>query len=153
MTKKKNQVTPEEYSEFIEGLNLIQIRLKSSKIDTYADSFDIGEVDLEITRENSYESIDGGAAFKAFQTLELGITNKKDKEEVIGTLEAVFCLDFTTDIPINSDYFQIFASHNLTFNLWPYWREFVQSSMSRASWPQLTVPLLKNIVMKDKDAD
>ncbi|RME41901.1 MAG: hypothetical protein D6788_00185 [Planctomycetota bacterium] len=33
-----------------------------------------------------------------------------------------------------------FACTNGVFNLWPYWREFVQSMASRMGLPRLTVP-------------
>lgn len=36
-----------------------------------------------------------------------------------------------------------FARTNALFNVWPYWREFVQSMASRAGLPPLVVPLLQ----------
>jgi preprotein translocase subunit SecB len=36
-----------------------------------------------------------------------------------------------------------FARSNGMLNVWPYWREFVQSTTSRAGLPPLTVPLFR----------
>ena len=36
-----------------------------------------------------------------------------------------------------------FAAVNGVYNAWPYWREFVQSTVARMGLPPLTVPVLK----------
>lgn len=37
---------------------------------------------------------------------------------------------------------EAFAKINSTFNVWPYWREFVQSATTRMGFPALTLPPL-----------
>lgn len=34
--------------------------------------------------------------------------------------------------------------HNTKMNVWPYWREFLQSTFARAQLPQITLPLMVN---------
>ena len=41
---------------------------------------------------------------------------------------------------MNEGALELFAQANGTFNLWPYWREFVQSTSTRMGLPALTVP-------------
>ena len=38
---------------------------------------------------------------------------------------------------------------NVPFNSWGYWREFVQSSLSRLGYPPLTLPLFRVQLAKD----
>lgn len=35
-----------------------------------------------------------------------------------------------------------FLSHNAKFNVWPYWREYVQATLARAQVPNITLPLM-----------
>lgn len=35
-----------------------------------------------------------------------------------------------------------FLTHNAKFNVWPYWREFVQTNLGRAQVPNITLPLM-----------
>ncbi|MBF0180787.1 MAG: hypothetical protein HQM03_12260 [Magnetococcales bacterium] len=36
-----------------------------------------------------------------------------------------------------------FAQTSVLFNLWPYWRQFVQESSMRLQWPIIRIPLFK----------
>ncbi|MBF0261930.1 MAG: hypothetical protein HQL97_08880 [Magnetococcales bacterium] len=38
---------------------------------------------------------------------------------------------------------EAFADTSVLFNLWPYWREFVQESSQRLQWPTIRLPLFK----------
>lgn len=35
-----------------------------------------------------------------------------------------------------------YLMHNAKMNVWPYWREFLQSTFARAQLPQITLPLM-----------
>lgn len=35
-----------------------------------------------------------------------------------------------------------FLQHNAVFHVWPYWREYVQSTFARAQLPPITLPML-----------
>jgi hypothetical protein len=44
---------------------------------------------------------------------------------------------------IEDEHIQAFAKRNGLFNVWPYWREFVQSTMARFGLSQISLPLFK----------
>ena len=44
---------------------------------------------------------------------------------------------------LTQDNFDAFAERNGIFNVWPYWREFVQSMTARMGLPPLTVPVFR----------
>jgi preprotein translocase subunit SecB len=50
---------------------------------------------------------------------------------------------FPPDLVIEPFDIKAFAKSNGMLNVWPYWREFVQSITSRAGLPPLTVPLFR----------
>lgn len=41
---------------------------------------------------------------------------------------------------LDDDALKIFAKHNVPFNMWPYWREVVQSACSRMGLPRVILP-------------
>jgi preprotein translocase subunit SecB len=135
---------PAEYGKFIEGLELIQVRLVRLNVETTA-SFPIKpsgtSVELEVTDEASYTPVDGG--FEAFHRYSLLVTDAQQPSEPLGRIEAEFGLRFASVQPISQPYFEIFRHINLPVNTWPYWRELVQSMAARMGWPPVTLPLLK----------
>jgi hypothetical protein len=44
---------------------------------------------------------------------------------------------------LNADDLADFATVNAPFNAWPYWREFVQSSLNRLGLPPIALPLFR----------
>ncbi len=61
--------------------------------------------------------------------------------EISLTLEAVYMIP-TQMIP-STKQIKAFAATNGMLNVWPYWREFVQSLTNRAGLPPLTLPLFR----------
>ncbi len=70
-------------------------------------------------------------------------------EEVM-RIEASFCANYTfQDLSkLASEDIQQFARINPLYNVWAYWREFVQSMTTRMGFPALTVPLLRIVPQK-----
>lgn len=66
----------------------------------------------------------------------------KEKAEAVFFIEATFqaLYDIPENITTDKNTLQTFADMNGTFNLWPYWREFVSSISVRIGLPALTVP-------------
>lgn len=57
---------------------------------------------------------------------------------ITGTFEATY--DVPPELEASQEAIEFFAYANGTFNLWPYWREFVQSTSLRMGIPGLTIP-------------
>ena len=65
---------------------------------------------------------------------------------VLLSVDAAFMLTYsmaTGDEEIDESAVTAFASTNAVFNAWPYWREYVGTSISRATYPHLVVPVLR----------
>ncbi len=60
-------------------------------------------------------------------------------------IEARFALMYALRSPegLEQEHFDAFAERNGIFNVWPYWREFVQSITIRMGLPSLTVPVFR----------
>jgi preprotein translocase subunit SecB len=61
--------------------------------------------------------------------------------EISLTLEAAYTIP--SDVVSSSKQIKAFATTNGMLNVWPYWREFVQSITNRAGLPPLTLPLFR----------
>jgi len=57
--------------------------------------------------------------------------------------EVVAIYQLSQPHPVDSKVAEEFARTSVLFNLWPFWREFVQETSIRLRWPMVTLPLLK----------
>ena len=71
-----------------------------------------------------------------------GRPEESDKKDADLFIEATFnaIYEVPEDLKTNGDALDFFAQANGTYNLWPYWREFVQTTSARMGLQGLTVP-------------
>ena len=69
----------------------------------------------------------------------------KDAEKPYLTIEATFVLTYFVDSfeNLQDENLRAFAATNGIYNAWPYWREYVQSTISRMGQPPITVPVFR----------
>jgi len=58
-----------------------------------------------------------------------------------GDFELIYALESPSQL--KQTHYDAFARTNAIFNVWPYWREFVQSATVRLGLPALTLPLFR----------
>ncbi len=134
-------LSPAEYGQFIEGLELLEVRLVRLNVEARSFPIKPAGTRLEIADEASYTPLDSG--FEVFHRYSLLATDDLSPSEPVGRIEAEFALRFKSVQPISQPYFEIFREVNLPVNTWPYWRELVQAMTARMGWPPVTLPLLK----------
>jgi len=64
---------------------------------------------------------------------------ESDELEPLLEFKATFFADYTIKFPLEQDEIDAFAEQHVGFHVWPYWREFLQSSCSRLGLPPLAV--------------
>lgn len=66
-------------------------------------------------------------------------------EDFFLRIEARFVITYVvrSDEGLTQTNFDAFAERNGVFNVWPYWREFVQSITARMGLPPLTIPVFR----------
>lgn len=58
--------------------------------------------------------------------------SKEDKDlEVLSEVKATFCAVYQSVVVLTEEERDAFGEHNVGFNIWPFWREFVQSMCLR----------------------
>ncbi|MGY2400140.1 hypothetical protein [Pseudomonas sp. SDO5271_S396] len=98
------------------------------------------------------ESEDGPLQlFRVTSELGIRIICKDDVEEgneepeVLAQVEATMEADYTisdASIAENQEALDEFALKNVSYHVWPYWREYVTSQLLRMNMPKLVLPML-----------
>ena len=103
-----------------------------------------GALYLRLGREQprGYRSSDKKKLHVEIKFMVEGRLSDKDKDDVILLIEETLRASY--EIPEEKEFdkvaMDLFACTNGTFSLWPYWREFVQTTSLRMGLPGLTVP-------------
>lgn len=151
MTRRRSipteqQVHPDKPAEFMDGVQLIGIRLIEESILALVASPEPAENTVSFSFKNRWAPTEMG--FQAQQFMETIFTHGEEK---IGHINCVLALDYTTSSDRNApDYTKLvheFVTSSVQFQAWPYLREYLQSCLSRMGWPPLCLPLLKQRIV------
>jgi hypothetical protein len=147
-------------------VDLLLVTLRKADIRADFDPFEIPD-DMELTQKyrcgyDTSTHADNGrlAVFVelAFSAREKGeITNEESTEVELGSevvaLDATFLLVYALDSSIDLDpkCVEHFANVNGPYNVWPYWRELVQTAAGRVGLGNITVPVFRPPVFEIND--
>jgi hypothetical protein len=109
------------------------------------------EVHIDCTVKTEADKKNGGVL--VFPTFKLNAFDPKrgvDKPDVY--IEATFVLVYRAERigKLKNENFQAFGNTNGIFNAWPYWREYVQNTVTRMGLPPLTIPVFRLTPAKKK---
>ncbi len=127
---------------------LTSVRVVRCKFSAAPDTMALGEkVSLSVrTKSNARLSAEGAAvcnfSFELSATIE---GSELDRIEVSVDFKALYSLH---DKKFSQKQLKAFAGTNGLLNVWPYWRELVQSFTLRAGLPALTLPLFRVLLAK-----
>lgn len=152
MTKKKTaskKLKPDDLTALVQQVALRDLRLVGCKT-----LFATPEIGLPESLEQSINVKtargDGDDSNRLTCVITFRIVgNHADSELPEGVnalnLEAMFALlyDFESLGGVSNQQLQEFGQRNALFNVWPYWREFVQTMTTRMGMPPLKVPLMR----------
>jgi preprotein translocase subunit SecB len=93
--------------------------------------------------------------FSAKVTLSLIGTPAEDRDKTVIEINAGYVLIYTLDNydGISDDDLEVFCSMNSLYNVWSFWREYIQNICNRMGIPPVTLPLLKFKPRKPKEKD
>lgn len=136
-----------DLARILASVHIDDVRLREGRCRSLCDAANLPE---ELSARSSHEtavSADSGegSAFLISVKFLLEVRPGPDGEDVLAEIDAVFDLSYhvPTDEAFSAEEIEEFGQLNAVFNAWPYWREFVQTSMSRMAMPGLTVPLYR----------
>ncbi len=102
--------------------------------------------ELRLSTASSTQEPSGDAPLIVMTRMSLHVAKAGDSTETAPiTIEATFELRYNiknTD-GLSKAHYDAFGESNAIFNVWPYWREYVQSATMRLGLPGLTLPLFR----------
>lgn len=138
---KKPKISPEDYKKILQGLDLISISLKESKISLNVDVTSPSELSIQIKDEANYKVKDEGIVF-VFQKYQIDARKPQSKTRYF-QLEVTFLVKVYSKENFTEDFFDVYKNISLHLNTWPYLREYVNQTTSRMNIPPLTLPFYK----------
>lgn len=132
------KISPEEYRKILSGIELKNILLKEIKASIEHKYF-TENTRITIKDKAQYKNDENELIVTHTYTLTAKNKDKKNALKIVGT----FIVIFESNHEINDDFFDIYKETSLPLNVWPFFRELVNSTTSRMNIPPLTLPLLK----------
>lgn len=125
----------------IEEVSLLSADVRRS------DEFKPGKTQVEFQPEIAYRLDKANSRISLKIRFVLTLSNRDRNEKTYEALkfDVVFVLTYKLSSlgGLTRSHFSAFGELNGVFNVWPYWREFVQSTTTRMGLPPLMVPSLK----------
>lgn len=92
---------------------------------------------VEVDKPNGCICVYPAFRFEAF--------NEDSEDRAVITVDATFVLTYLLEDfdGIRKSGYQQFADMNGVYNAWPYWREFVQTTIARMGLPALVLPVFR----------
>ena len=138
-SRRSKQPTPDEYAEFVEQIELLDIWLVETRAVNHHGPRPPRQAAVSIaTPEASWTNVDDG--------FEIGFPYQvrfADHDTVHAEVAVTFGLRFSSGRPMDEPTFRVFKDVNLPVNTWPFLREIVSTTVGRMGWPSFTLPALK----------
>jgi preprotein translocase subunit SecB len=131
----------------IAAVRLKDIRLVEANVKTSVRSaHEVGEVELAIDKSaivKEYAADDG--MFWVLAKIHAQLIPVEPKKSPPVSIKATFELRYSMpkELKVSQAQLSTFARINSVFNVWPYWREFVQNMVARMNLPTLTLPVFR----------
>jgi preprotein translocase subunit SecB len=140
---RKSKIPPEEYQTILKGLDLKSISLIESKTKLDETSFN-PEIKVDIAETSESEITNNELLIiKRYRLTGIAKDEEKNCIEIIGKFKVVYSIESKREI--TKDFINLFNQISVEYILWPYFRELVQSMVTRLNLPPLTLPLKKLI--------
>lgn len=91
--------------------------------------------EVELVSENSDRW-----EYHIFYSIGLRLVEKDNEENVLFEITAVFNAKYLANKKLDLEVIEAFSDENVGYHVWPYWREFVQSTCARLNIPSLSIP-------------
>ena len=138
--------TADELKRLIAEVEIEGVRLVEANVETKVRSpADTGAVDLLVNRTAEIGERQDNGTFFVVAKIGAQLVSEQAKEEPLVSIETSFELQYRLPegFRVEPQTLTTFAETNGIYNAWPYWREFVQSTLARMGLPPVVLPLLR----------
>lgn len=147
----EQDVSAEVYNDFIQGVNLETIYLAGAvvRLNRFPEGINLGfGVESEAKGPVELPAEAGTSGFQGSIRYKLSLYDQPRSDdappaESFAEIEAIWVAVYASQrIPTESE-FAVFSAQSLPLNLWPYFRQFAQQTISQMGLPPLTLPTFK----------
>lgn len=138
---EKPEISPEEYGEFLQGIELRRIYLVDTRVKRKrSPSLEaVLRFNQDVVKSKFSKIEDGFTATFSFQVQLL----EDDNEAPFADLMVSYVAEYSSEQKMTKKIFEIFGQYNLPLNLYPYVREYIHTTTNRMGLPSLVLPVLK----------
>lgn len=122
------KISPDEYRQILDGIELKNILISNIKADLKHELLTEG-MKIVIKDDAQYEIKDDDFVIRDKYTLNA----KNQANKIALKIECVFIVVFETKYKITEAFFEIYKDLSLPLNVWPFFRELVNSTTARTS--------------------
>jgi preprotein translocase subunit SecB len=130
-------------SHIIAAVQLQSVRLVESTAKANIRSpKEVGKIDMFVDTSTQPPELPEDGLLYIQPTIHTLVTSQdKTVVSIMATYELIYIIP--KELKVTQDELNDFARLNAMFNVWPYWREFVQSTITRMNLPPLVLPLFR----------
>lgn len=128
----------------VAAVQLESVRLVESTVETKVRSAkETGDIDIKFDMSAKATPLVDGT-FYVLAKADLNIVQRKDKKLAV-SVQIAYELKYNLppDFKANKKDLNKFAQINGIFNVWPYWREYIQSVFERMNLPSIVLPVYR----------
>lgn len=143
MAQKKEpkfKMSPQEYRDFLEKIELESIMLDTCALKTNRQNLS-SDMKLDIGHKVSF-SLEDETTASVISNYNL-VATKSVKKDFALKISAAYTVILSAKEDIPKEFMDIFVNINIQMHTWPFFRELVQSLTQKSGLPPLTLPLLR----------
>jgi len=137
-TDKKKKMTNAEYARLLKNIEINDIVLLELEAKRYPARVE-KNMAFRIKHEPEFIKENGNE----FDIMDLYTITAKSGQKNIFKIKIKWLLNFSSEVEVTEEFFNIYAERSLILNTYPYVREMVQSITSRMDVPPLIMSLYK----------
>lgn len=130
-------------TEFTDGYNHLNIRDLPKKTQSFRSIIKIEAIEMVSPGQDEQTKIFYCFHYRVGSRVVTAKNDEEPEHEVVLTIEACFEALYQAKKELSKDELEAFAARNVGYNVWPYWREYLQSTCSRMSIIPIKVPFYK----------
>ncbi|MBU1936023.1 hypothetical protein KKG05_01365 [bacterium] len=139
----ENSNTPmisfKDYNRILNGLEPVSIQLTSSECKT---GEEIRSSPVAVTIKYTPSLIETSNEMVAIKTKYEFLAINKESSNAIAEIAVEYTVKLVSKEKFTEDFFEVYKNNSLPINIWPYFREYIQSTLNRMGLPAFTLPFL-----------
>lgn len=141
LLKLQEGIPPKEYNRLLNEIELEDLYLSKTSATLFERDWEI-DASLDLKENSSLIKIkDNKATMRVNYQLQA-----KSGESPILKINVTYIVTFTFKGKVTENFFKLYSVYSLPIQTYPFFREFINSTVSKMDLPQLWLPLKKNLV-------